>query len=112
MERQASVAEGHVQLTASHEGSRTRDLRLVQRAIYGNLRPTNIVDFSTGARSDDWTVELFVRNVFDARGALGSAIQCNEMVCGDPLGATAIGPKIYTYVNTPRTIGIRLGRRF
>ncbi len=65
--------EGHVQLTASHEGSRTRDLRLLQRAIYGNLRATNIVDFSTGLRRGDWNAELFVRNVFDARGALGSA---------------------------------------
>ena len=95
--------EGHVQLTASHEGSRTRDLRLAQRDIYGNLRATNIVDFSTGLRRGDWNADFFVRNVFDARGALGSAIQCNEAVCG---------PKIYTFVNTPRTIGIRVGRRF
>jgi len=104
--------QGHVQLTASHEGSRTRDLRIDEQAIYGMLRSTNLVDFSTGIRSGGWSGELFVRNIFDARGALGSSINCNEFVCGDPGGATAIGPKIYTFVATPRTIGVRFGRRF
>lgn len=104
--------EGHFQLTASHEGSRTRDLRIDQQAIYGMLRSTNLVDFSTGIRTGGWSAELFVRNIFDARGALGSSINCNEFVCGDPFGQTVLGPKIYTYVATPRTIGVRVGRRF
>jgi outer membrane receptor protein involved in Fe transport len=108
----AGGLEGHFQFTASHESSRTRDLRIEQQAIYGRLRSTDLVDFSVGARREGWSAELFVRNIFDARGALGSGIQCNEFVCGDPGGATAIGPKIYTYVATPRTIGIRVGRRF
>ncbi|HEX8526101.1 TonB-dependent receptor [Allosphingosinicella sp.] len=104
--------EGHVQLTASHEGRRTRDLRAAQQAIYGPLRATNLVDVSVGARNEAWSFDLFARNLFDARGALGSSINCNEFVCGDPDGVTAIGPKIYTFVATPRTIGIRVGRRF
>lgn len=103
---------GHVQATASHEGSRTRDLRPLQNAIYGNLRSYEIVDLSAGIENERWSIELFARNLFDARGALGSGIQCNELVCGDPLGQTAIGPKIYTYVNRPRTLGIRLGVQF
>ncbi|HEV7658974.1 MAG TPA: TonB-dependent receptor [Allosphingosinicella sp.] len=104
--------EGHVQLTASHEGSRTRDLRPDEQAIYGRLRSTNLVDFSVGARNNGWTAELFARNIFDARGAFGASIQCNEFICGDPDGLTAIGGKVYTYVATPRTIGVRVGRRF
>jgi len=107
-----SGMEGHVQLTASHEGSRTRDLRAEQQAVYGRLRSTNLVDFSTGIRSGGWRAELFARNIFDARGAQGLGIQCNELVCGDVFGVTAIGPKTYTYISTPRTIGIRVGRRF
>ena len=105
-------AEGHVQLAASYEGDRTRDLRLVERAIYGDLEGYATVDLSAGIRSGPWSAEIFARNLFDERGALGSFINCNEQVCGDPTGATAIGPKIYTVVARPRTLGIRVGRRF
>ncbi|HYD12346.1 MAG TPA: TonB-dependent receptor [Allosphingosinicella sp.] len=103
---------GHVQMTASHEGSRTRDIRPLVNPIYGNLGSYQIVDLSAGLQNDDWTFEIFARNLFDERGALGSGIQCNEFVCGDAGGATAIGPKIYTFVSRPRTIGIRIGRNF
>jgi len=105
-------AEGHVQVAASYEGNRTRDLRLVERDIYGDLEGYATVDISTGVRSGPWSAEIFARNLFDERGALGSYINCPELVCGDPTGATAIGPKIYTVVARPRTIGIRVGRRF
>jgi outer membrane receptor protein involved in Fe transport len=103
---------GHVQASASHEGSRTRDVRAAIAPIYGNLGSYQIVDLSTGVENDRWSVELFARNLFDERGALGSGIQCNELVCGDPLGQTALGPKIYTYVSRPRTLGVRFGVRF
>jgi len=104
--------DGHVQMSASHEGRRSRDLRLVENAIYGPLRSYEIVDLSAGVENERWSIELFARNLFDVRGALGSGIQCNELVCGDALGQTAIGPKIYTYVSRPRTFGIRAGIRF
>ena len=104
--------QGHVQMSASHEGRRTRDLRLIQRDIYGDLRSYESVDLNAGVENERWSASIFVRNLFDTRGALGSAIQCNELVCGDPDGATAMGPKIYTFVSTPRTIGIRFGVRF
>jgi iron complex outermembrane receptor protein len=103
---------GHLQMSASHEGRRTRDLRAAIAPIYGPLRAYEIVDLSAGLQNDRWSIELFARNLFDERGALGSGIQCNELVCGDPGGATAIGPKIYTFVSRPRTIGLRVGRRF
>lgn len=103
---------GHLQMTASHEGSRTRDVRPAIAPIYGNLGSYQIVDLSAGVQNEQWSLELFARNLFDERGALGSGIQCNELVCGDAGGQTAIGPKIYTFVSRPRTIGIRIGRRF
>jgi iron complex outermembrane recepter protein len=103
---------GHLQMSASHEGGRTRDLRAAKSAIYGPLRGYEIVDLSAGMENERWSIEIFARNLFDTRGALGSGIQCNELVCGDELGRTAIGPKIYTYVTRPRTLGIRAGIRF
>ncbi|HYJ28939.1 MAG TPA: TonB-dependent receptor [Allosphingosinicella sp.] len=103
---------GHVQAAASYEGRRTRDLRLVQRAIYGDLPSFGIVDLNAGVETDGWSFQIFARNLLDRRGRLGSGIQCNELVCGDPTGATAIGPRIYDFVSQPRTIGVRLGLNF
>ncbi len=107
-----SDMEGHVQIAASYEGSRRRDLRVLQQSLYGPLDGYTNIDLSTGIRSGPWSVELFVRNLLDERGALGSGIQCLEVTCGDPDGVTAIGGKVYTIVNRPRTVGIRVGRRF
>ncbi|HVQ10121.1 MAG TPA: TonB-dependent receptor [Allosphingosinicella sp.] len=103
---------GHVQASASYEGRRTRDLRLVQRAVYGDMPSYGTVDINAGIENDRWSFSIFARNLFDERGELGRGIQCNELVCGDAPGATAIGPKIYTFVSQPRTIGIRIGTRF
>jgi outer membrane receptor protein involved in Fe transport len=104
--------EGHVQLSASYEGERTRDLRTLQRQIYGNLDDYVTVDLSAGAEHGDWSFQLFARNLFDARAETGRFIQCLETTCGDPDGLTAIGGKVYTIVARPRTIGLRVGRRF
>ncbi len=109
------VSEGwqaHLQASAAYEGRRTRDLRLLQRVIYGDMPSYTTMDLSAGLEHRDWSFEIFARNVFDSRGVTGRSIQCNELVCGDPLLQTAIGPKIYSFVTTPRTIGLRIGRRF
>ena len=104
--------QAHLQASAAYEGRRTRDLRLVQRAIYGDMSSYTTVDLTAGVEHRDWSFEIFARNVFDSRGVTGRSIQCTEVVCGDPLGQTAIGGKIYSVVTTPRTIGLRIGRRF
>jgi outer membrane receptor protein involved in Fe transport len=101
-----------VQLSASHEGRRTRDLRLLERDLYGDLVATTTVDLSAGVEHGNWRAELFARNLFDERGALGSYINCLETTCGDPDNVSARGGIVYTIVNRPRTIGIRVGRRF
>ena len=107
-----SGAEGHVQLSASHEGRRTRDLRLLERELYGDLAATTTVDVAAGIERGPWTAEIFARNLFDERGALGSYINCLETTCGDPLNQTTRGGITYTIVNRPRTVGIRVGRSF
>jgi outer membrane receptor protein involved in Fe transport len=103
---------GHFQASLVHEGRRTSDLRLVERAITGDLPSYNTVDVSAGLTNGTWSVELFARNLFDTVGEIGRGIQCLETVCGDPDGLTAIGPKIYTFVSQPRTIGLKVGTKF
>lgn len=104
--------EAHFQAGLVHEGGRTRDLRLVEREIYGYMPSYEMVDLSAGLQSKTWQVELFVKNLFDVNGQTGRSIQCPEIVCGDPDGLTAIGPKVYSFVTQPRTIGVRLGTKF
>ena len=107
-----STIKAHVQAVATYEGSRRRDLRLFENSIYGNMKAYTTVDLAAGIDKGDWSVDLFAKNLFDVRGQITKGIQCVEAVCGDPGGATVIGPKTYTTVTRPRTIGLRIGRKF
>jgi iron complex outermembrane recepter protein len=113
-EFQLGALEGHFQGSVVHEGRRKSDLRLLERGILGDLDSYTLVDLTTGVKSGTWTAELFVKNLFDVNGDVGNGIQCVETVCGTdlrPLGF-ASGPKIYTFVTQPRTIGLRVGTKF
>lgn len=104
--------KAHVQGAISYEGKRRQDLRDIENAIIGNLDSYTLVDLSTGAEKGPWSVDLYAKNLFDVRGQMTKGVQCVETVCGDPDGATAIGPKIYTIVTRPRTFGLRVGYKF
>jgi len=107
-----SDMKAHAQVAASYEGGRRQDLRDVENAIIGNLDSYWLVDMSTGVEKGPWSVDLYVKNLFDVRGQITKGVQCVETVCGDPDGLTAIGPKIYTTITRPRMIGLRVGRKF
>ncbi|MFL6738787.1 MAG: TonB-dependent receptor [Sphingomicrobium sp.] len=104
--------KSHVQLAVSYEGDRRQDLRDLERSILGDLDAYTLVDTSAGIEKGPWSVDLYVKNLFDVRGQVTKGVQCLETVCGDPEGLTEIGPKIYTTVTRPRTIGLRVGRKF
>jgi hypothetical protein len=95
----------------TYEGKRKRDLRPGINDIYGDMKAYAEADVSAGLDKGPWSVDLFVKNLFDARGQLSKGIQCREEVCGDQLGELGDG-KIYTVISRPRTIGLRVGRKF
>ncbi|MBA3511020.1 TonB-dependent receptor [Sphingomonas sp.] len=107
-----SGMRAHVQGSVSYEGNRRRDLRDFEQSIYGNMKAYSLVDAAAGVERGPWNVDLYVKNIFDVRGQITKSIQCVEAVCGDPDGLTPGGGKIYTAVTRPRTIGLRVGRRF
>jgi outer membrane receptor protein involved in Fe transport len=107
-----SDVRANVQANVSYEGDRTRDIRKSVQEIYGKMDAYTLVDIGAGIEKGPWSVDFFVKNLFDVRGQISKGIQCNEFVCGDPLGETAIGPKVYTTVERPRTVGLRIGRKF
>lgn len=108
----AADVRANVQANVSYEGARTRDIRRGIQEIYGKMDAYALVDISAGIDKGPWSADLYVKNLFDARGQISKGIQCREEVCGDLLDVAAIGPKIYTTVTRPRTIGLRVGRRF
>jgi outer membrane receptor protein involved in Fe transport len=104
--------KAHVQGVVSYEGKRRRDLRPSINEIYGNLDAYTEVDVGAGVETGPWSVDLYVKNLFDVRGQLSKGIQCREEVCGDSIDGTASDGAIYTVVSRPRTIGLRIGRKF
>ena len=107
-----SDARANVQASVTFEGDRTRDIRHDVQAIYGKMDAYTLVDLGAGIDKGPWSVDLYVKNLFDVRGQISKSIQCNEFVCGDPFNLTAIGGKVYTTVTRPRTVGLRVGRKF
>jgi len=104
--------KAHVQGVVSYEGKRKRDLRPDINDIYGNMKSFAEVDLGAGVETGPWSVDLYVKNLFDVRGQLSKSLQCREEICGDPFDTTEFGGKVYTVVSRPRTIGLRIGRKF
>ena len=107
-----SDIRANVQVSASYEGDRTRDIRRSVQDVYGKMDAYTLVDIGAGIEKGSWNTGLFVKNLFDVRGAIAKGIQCREVICGDPDGLTSVGGKVYTTVTRPRTIGLRIGRKF
>jgi outer membrane receptor protein involved in Fe transport len=107
-----SNMKANVQGVVTYEGKRKRDLRPGINDIYGNLDSYTEVDLGAGVETGPWSVDLYVKNLFDVRGQLSKGIQCREEICGDSFDTTAFGGKVYTVVSRPRTIGLRIGRKF
>jgi outer membrane receptor protein involved in Fe transport len=107
-----SDVKAHVQGLVTYEGKRRRDLRPGINDIYRDMKAYTEVDLGAGVEKGPWSLDLYAKNLFDVRGQLSRGIQCREEVCGDSLGLTEFGGKIYTVVSRPRTIGLRVGRKF
>ncbi|MDR3388947.1 MAG: TonB-dependent receptor [Rudaea sp.] len=95
--------DAYAQGAAFFEGRRTSDLRIVENQIQGDLPGYGTVDLSTGAKKGLWSVDFYIKNVFDNRGQLARYSECAIDVCG-----------VQTYIVPvqPRTVGVRVTRDF
>ena len=107
-----SDLDAHVQGAIIYEGSRNGDLRVGVRDIVGDFPSYTQVDLSAGVSKENWSFELYATNLFDSNAITSRSVQCPETTCGDPDGLTASGGIFYNYTLRPRTIGLKLGRRF
>ncbi len=95
--------DAHVQGSMVTQTSSWGDLRTVERGILGEQSGWTAFDLTAGVDRADWSMEFFVQNLTDERASLFRYSQCKETVCGDA---------VYSVPNQPRTIGLRLGRKF
>lgn len=95
--------EAYWQAAAFHQGSRTTDLRTQEQQLLGELGAYSLVDLSAGFRKDNWSLDFYLKNVFDKRAELARFAQCATLVCGN---------EPYTVTAQPRTFGIRFSQNF
>ena len=64
-------------------------------------------------KKNNWSLDLFVKNVTDERGQMNRFLQCATDVCGAPnLVAEYPNGQIYITPIQPRTYGIRFSQEF
>ncbi|MDQ6648160.1 MAG: TonB-dependent receptor [Pseudomonadota bacterium] len=105
--------DAFVQGALVHVGRRTTDLRLVERSLLGNLPAYNSVDLSAGIQKNNWSVNVYIDNVFDKRAAEYKFTECRVTICA----AHNVVPQypngqVYTGFSQPRTFGIRFKQDF
>jgi outer membrane receptor protein involved in Fe transport len=105
--------EPFIQGSVVYEGRRTSDLRIVEREILGDMPSYTMFDLSAGIRKDSWTLNLYVKNLFDERAEFNRFTMCAITVCG----ASGLVPEypdgqVYTVAAQPRTIGLRFSQEF
>ena len=105
--------EPFIQGSMVHEGKRTNDLRIIEGEILGTLPSYTVFDLSAGIKRNNWTLNMYVKNLFDESAQFSKFAMCPETVCGAS-GVDAQYPngQIYTIANQPRTIGLRFSQEF
>ena len=95
--------DSFVQGAAVYQASSWSDLLSEDRAVMGKQDSYVIADLSAGFRKDSYTFQLYLNNAFDERAELYKFAVCATGACG-------VNP--YTFVNKPRTFGVKFGQEF
>ncbi len=101
--------DGFMQGSWVGQSSSWADLRLKERGLLGEQDAWQTFDFAVGLKPGDWNLQVYINNAFDERASLSRSSQCAEAVCADPTNA---GGAVYSTPNQPRTIGLKVGRKF
>ena len=86
-----------------HESRRSSDIRTIENQILGDLPAYQLFDFSAGVRRSNWSVDVYVKNLFDENAQYSRGVQCPEQVCA---------AQVYSVAAQPRTIGIKFSQEF
>ncbi len=89
------------QLNFSFQSEASSDLRVAFANAQGGLPSFGTINAAIGSNWTNYSLELFVSNIFDTRGQLSRTVSC---------GACTGRP--YVFATAPRTIGLRAGAKF
>ena len=95
--------DSFVQGAAVYQDSSWSDLLSEDRAVIGQQDSYVIADLSAGFRKDSYTFQLYLNNAFDERAEIYKFAVCATGACGG---------NPYTFVNKPRTVGVKFGQEF
>lgn len=93
----------YLQASVFYQGDRITDFRTAEHNLMGDLDAYTLVDLSAGVTRNSWSMDIFLKNVFNKRTELARFAQCATLTCGN---------QPYTVTSQPRTIGIRFSRDF
>jgi outer membrane receptor protein involved in Fe transport len=102
--------EGHAQATGTYQTSSQAGLRQADIPLIGEMPGFGTVDLFLGANKNKLSLELFAKNVFDARGQLNRYTPCTLAICGAAFDGVPRG--LYIVPTQPRLLGIRFGQKF
>jgi outer membrane receptor protein involved in Fe transport len=107
-------SEAYVQGTLQHEGNRLAYLEAKDNAVYGPLDGYNLFDLSAGIRKNSWSLDFYVKNVFDERNQQSRFAGCVGPCATGVPGYVPEYPngQHYLIAGQPRTFGIRFSQEF
>ncbi len=85
-------------------------LRYSDNLLLGTMPGYATADFSVGATRNNLTVDLFLKNAFDARGEVNRYTPCTVSTCA--AAYPGVPPAVYVVPIQPLTVGIKLAQRF
>ena len=91
--------KGFLEGDISAQGPSNSALFTDQEALLGPTGSFATFDLSTGLAKDSWSLEFFVKNLFDSRGVLSVNVDCAVSICA---------PYPLNYDTKPRLVGIKL----
>jgi iron complex outermembrane receptor protein len=100
---------GFFQAALSYTGERWNDLDTLNVPARQEMDAYTLLNLSTGISRDNWSLSLYVKNVFDER----AEIDIEDPGYGNPLVLQRPpGHKWTTVTNRPRSFGIQFSQRF
>jgi iron complex outermembrane receptor protein len=101
--------DGHAQAALVYQTEEQIGLRTVDVTTFGSIPAYGTADFAVGAVRQGLSLELFIKNAFDANDPLTRFVSCGS-ICAKTFPGIPRG--FYVVPVQPRTIGFRIGQRF
>lgn len=102
--------DAHAQVAVAYQGARYPAVFSADNANLGRMPAYATADFSVGAERNNVSLELFIKNAFNALGQVNRYTPCTTAICSVSYGGQPAA--VYVVPIVPLTVGIKLGQRF